>query len=473
MERVRRVESILIGLRKRKSLIIKSILITLFILFILYASISIYFFSHFSINSKINGVDVSWKSVEDANKLLLSHLENYSLKIETRNNDKEMIYGKDIDLKYNIEDEIEELKDKQNSFSWIKNLFTNEINEMQVSVSYSDDLLNEVINSLDCLDEDNLIEPQNASFEYEDGKYNILEEVKGTKIDTDALYKSIAEAIKDGKSSINLDKANCYVEPKYKMDSKKVIETKETLDKYVGVTITYNFGDDNEVLNGDIIHNWLVIDDDLNITFDKVIMMDYVTALAKTYNTFGSTREFKNHAGNIIQVSGGDYGWVIDKNQEVLDLIENIKACKDITKEPAYSQKAQTRGSNDIGDWYVEIDLSNQHLWLFKDGNLIVESDVVTGNTSRNFDTPAGLYQVTYKERNATLRGEGYSTPVSFWIPFNGNIGMHDADTWRYGVYGGNIYTYNGSHGCVNLPYSAAETIYNNIEAGIPVICYN
>lgn len=470
MERVRRGESILIGLRKRKSLIIKSMLITLFILLALYISISIYFFSHFSINSKINGVDVSWQSVEDADKLLLSQLENYSLKLETRNNEEEVIYGKDIDLNYSIENEVKELKDKQNSFSWIKNLITNETNEMQVSVSYNNDLLDEAISSLNCLDESNIIEPENASFEYADGQYNIVEEVKGTKIDEDALYNSISEAIESGKTSINLDKAKCYVEPKYKMDSKEAIETKDILDKYVGITITYNFGNDTETLDGDIIHNWLVVDDNFNITFDEVIMMDYVTALAKTYNTFGSTREFKNYAGNIIQVSGGDYGWVIDKNQEVADLIENIKAAKSITKEPAYSQKAKVRGSNDIGDSYVEINLTKQHLWVYKDGNFVCESDVVTGNTSRNYDTPAGIYQITYKERNATLTGQGYSSPVSFWMPFNGNIGMHDA-SWR-GVFGGNIYTYNGSHGCVNMPYESAQQVYNNIEAGTPVICY-
>lgn len=470
MEKVRLGESILIGLRKRRSLIIKSILITLFILLALYISISIYFFSHFSINSKINGVDVSWQSVDEADKRLLSKLGDYSLTIKTRNNEDEVIYGKDIDLDYSLENEVQKLKDKQNSFSWIKNLFVNKTNEMQIPVSYDKDSLNEVIGSFNCLDESNVVEPENASFEYVDGKYTIVEEVKGTKINNDALYERIIEAIENGESKINLDKSNCYVEPEYKMVSKKVIETKDILDKYVGITINYDFGNDTEVLNGDIIHNWIIVDDNFNITFDEVIMMDYVTALAKAYNTFGSTREFKDYAGNIIQVSGGDYGWVINKNQEVADLIENIKSGKSITKEPAYSQKAKVKGSSDIGDSYVEINLTKQHLWVYKDGNFICESDIVTGNISRNYDTPAGVYQITYKERNATLTGQGYSSPVSFWMPFYGNIGMHDA-SWR-NMFGGNIYTYDGSHGCVNMPYAAAQQVYNNIEAGTPVVCY-
>ena len=77
---------------------------------------------------------------------------------------------------------------------------------------------------------------------------------------------------------------------------------------------------------------------------------------------------------------------------------------------------------------------------------------------------------VTYTTTNATLRGADYETPVAFWMPFNGNIGMHDA-TWRK-TFGGSIYKMNGSHGCINLPYSVAEKIYNTIDQGYAVLVY-
>ena len=101
---------------------------------------------------------------------------------------------------------------------------------------------------------------------------------------------------------------------------------------------------------------------------------------------------------------------------------------------------------------------------------MVLESDFVSGSAARGFDTPAGIYGITYKERNATLAGQGYRTPVSYWMPFNNNIGMHDA-SWR-SSFGGNIYKTNGSHGCINLPYSVAEEIYGYVEKGTPVICY-
>lgn len=34
------------------------------------------------------------------------------------------------------------------------------------------------------------------------------------------------------------------------------------------------------------------------------------------------------------------------------------------------------------------------------------------------------------------------------------------------------IYIYNGSHGCVNLPYDAAKIIYENTDVGTPVLVH-
>ena len=107
------------------------------------------------------------------------------------------------------------------------------------------------------------------------------------------------------------------------------------------------------------------------------------------------------------------------------------------TREPEYSQKAASRGANDYGSTYVEINLTAQHLYFYKNGELLVETDFVSGNESRGWATPGGAYPLTYKQRNATLRGEGYATPVSYWMPFNGGIGLHDA-SWR-GSFGGAI----------------------------------
>lgn len=96
-------------------------------------------------------------------------------------------------------------------------------------------------------------------------------------------------------------------------------------------------------------------------------------------------------------------------------------------------------------------------MFFYKEGKLVVESDFVSGNESRGWSTPAGVYPLTYKQRNATLKGENYATPVSYWMPFNGGIGMHDA-YWR-SSFGGKIYKTNGSHGCINLPPAVQDRL--------------
>ena len=52
-------------------------------------------------------------------------------------------------------------------------------------------------------------------------------------------------------------------------------------------------------------------------------------------------------------------------------------------------------------------------MYFYKDGKKILESDFVSGNVSKGYTTPPGLFSLTYKQRDATLKGQGYASPVS------------------------------------------------------------
>lgn len=104
------------------------------------------------------------------------------------------------------------------------------------------------------------------------------------------------------------------------------------------------------------------------------------------------------------------------------------------------------------------------------DGELKVKTPTVTGNVAKGHATPTGVDPVNYKQRNAVLRGPGYSSPFKYWVPFNGGIGLHDAD-WRTS-FGGDIYKTNGSHGCINLPPNIAGQVYDLVYPGMPVVVY-
>ncbi|MBU3158513.1 L,D-transpeptidase/peptidoglycan binding protein [Clostridium frigoris] len=445
-------------------------LITLPILIVIYLAISMYFSNHFYYGSVINGINASYKTVEQVDKEMLTKSKTYTLDLKERNGVNEQIKATDIAFKYRGKDKIQALKEGQNPFMWIFAIFNLKASEIDGVVTYDDKLLKEQFDKLAVSDSKKTIEPQNASFKYSDNGYVILKEVKGNKVNSKQLYANVVNAIIKGETTIDLEKKNYYVNPKYTSTSQKVKDTKTLLNKYISSKITYSFAGGEEVLKGAIINNWLGVNKNLEITFDEEKMENYIKEIDDNYNTFGNQRNFATSLGTIVKVSGGDYGWLVDRTREVKDLIVDIKGGQTITKEPHYIQTAASHDTNDIGNTYVELNLTKQHLWFYKNGSLIVQGDVVTGDVSKNYATPAGVYVLQYKEKNATLKGEGYSTPVDVFMPFNGGIGIHDA-IWRT-KFGGKIYLTNGSHGCVNSPPILAKTIYENIDAKTPVVCY-
>lgn len=134
--------------------------------------------------------------------------------------------------------------------------------------------------------------------------------------------------------------------------------------------------------------------------------------------------------------------------------------------------KANKVNKYTVGTTYIEIDLDMQHLWYFEDGKLVVSTDVVTGLKNAR-DTSTGLFEIYNKESPARLVGETWDTYVTYWlaVTYDGQ-GIHDS-TWRYDYeYGGNTYTYDGSHGCINTPYGKVEKLYEKVEIGTPVVIY-
>ena len=193
--------------------------------------------------------------------------------------------------------------------------------------------------------------------------------------------------------------------------------------------------------------------------------------LASKYNTYGDEREFLTAKGDTVTIGGGDYGWVIDKEAERAQLIQEVMNGEVKTREPVYSQTAVSRNKNDIGNTYIEVDYTNQHLWYFEEGALKLDSDFVSGNISRGNGSPDGVFKVVYKKSPAVLKGEDYESDVEYFIPFAYNVGFHDA-SWRHGRFGGTIYKTSGSHGCVNMPEDKAAKLYELVAVDTPVIAY-
>lgn len=126
---------------------------------------------------------------------------------------------------------------------------------------------------------------------------------------------------------------------------------------------------------------------------------------------------------------------------------------------------------NNLSNTCAIVDISEQSLKFYFNKEKELETSVVTGKDTS--PTQTGIYSIYYKAKDQVLRGDNYASPVNYWMPFNGGQGLHDADNWRYGVYGGEIYHTNGSHGCVNMPLDAASKVYEKINSGDNVLVKN
>ena len=436
------------------------IIVIIFIIICIYGVFSIYFIKHFYFGTYINEINVSCKTVKEANELLLKESYNYTIKLEERNDVTEYIKGSNINFEYKGSKETEEIKTSQNPFLWIVNIFSNNKYIINEVYSFDRNLLKEELEKLNCFNSEDIVEPIDSCLKYEDGEFKIIKEVYGNKINEEFLYAYLLNSILLGERCINLDEINAYENPKFTSESEKVIKAQNELNKYVSSEIYYIFDNEIEVLDSSIINTWLEVDSTMNVVINEEKIKEYIKTLGIKYDTYGKTRSFKSTTGKNINVIGGNYGWRIDRTKEKEALIKNIKSGEIIKKEPIYLQTALGNHENDIGNTYVEINLTNQYLWFYKSGKIITQGDVVTGNVSRGNATPQGTYTLNYKQKNATLRGVNYNSDVKYWMPFNMNIGIHDA-SWR-NSFGGNIYQTSGSHGCVNAPEYLAKKIFEN-----------
>ncbi len=424
-------------------------------------------------NTWINDMDVSGLTVEQVKGLIASGIDGYTLTFKERGGFEEQIRGQDIGLHPEFDGTLEKIVAEQQPLEWGLRYGQDDGYWIEAMMSYDREKLEEAVNGLDCFLEERMEEPKDAAMsEYIEGiGYQIVPEQPGSRADAKKVLDAAAEAILGLKEQIDLDEHDVYAKPRVTSESMELQAKLEKWNRYVHTTVTYRFGSRSEVLDGDTIHTWLSDDGQGGVLLDEEKVAEYVAGLAKTYNTAYKPKELKTSYGKTVTITGGNYGWRINQSAEAAALTQILRSGESQEREPVYSQTAASHDGNDYGDTYVEINLTAQHLYYYRNGEMVVQSDFVSGNASRGWSTPAGAYPLTYKQRNATLKGEGYATPVSYWMPFNGGIGMHDAG-WR-GSFGGSIYKTNGSHGCINLPPSVAKTIYETIASGMPVLCYH
>lgn len=441
------------------------------LLIILYIGIAAFFSSHFLPGTVLNGEDVSGMTIDEVKDMIRKEASGYVLNLTGRGDLTDSVTAKDISLEPEFDDSLESYLGIGNGFCWPAALLFSRNYATESVATYSEEQLKSVMQDLVFMKEENISQPVDAAIDFDEAsaKYVITKEDNGTAPDEDALLTALEKAVSTMQDTMDLSKTECYVKPKITSDNEKLQALLSSMNQYAAAKITYTFGDDVVTVDGSTIKDWLTVKG-TNVTLDEDAVSEYVNTLARKYDTFGKDRTFTNHNGEQITVSGGDYGWWMDRDSTAEELTEAIKNAKETELTPVYFATASSYGTNDYGTSYVEVDLDEQHVYVYKDGKLVTDTDCVSGKATKDRMTPDGTYSITYKEKDATLVGENYESAVKYWMPFNGNIGLHDA-SWR-SSFGGDIYMTSGSHGCVNLPSDAAAKVFESVEKGEAVIVY-
>lgn len=306
----------------------------------------------------------------------------------------------------------------------------------------------------------------------ESGEVTIEPEVFGNEVSFDILKEKVAEALSTRDYTIKVT-SDDYIKPDILSDDPLLSERKATLEKVIDKEISIKLCGEITSLSGKEL--WSILDGSDDLISDKAYE-NYISKVKSKYDSCYFNRPFTTSYGDEITLEHGNYGWVIDagKTKEIIAKAVTSSSSKP-SVEVAYSRYGQRPALHEFNDTYIEVSISGQHVWAYVNGECLLSDDIISGEITTNdpeTTTNRGVFRLSYKQLKAVLRGADYEEPVTYWMPFDGGIGFHDA-TWRDdSEFGGETYMGNGSHGCVNMRLSSAAVLFDIIDKEIPIIVW-
>ncbi len=459
-------------------------LLFLLMLLIGYFLLAYYYREGFGLNTWINGVYCTGKTVDEVNAELLSKTETPILMITGRDGDSIAIDLTQIGYQEDFYASLNQYKEEQKPWRWIDNILFDKKYELTPGVTYDEELLREAFNGLEMIQREGQ-RPMDYKLENSRNGYYLYDGLS-SRMDIEKVYQAVKEAVETGESALDLRDGDYYYDMPLSEEQKELKVLSERLAAFQSCNIVYDMGDETIPLDAGTMSRFLTVkehagqfevatDENGEFVLKEAAVVAFVAELAEEYDTYGKEREFQSTRGDIITVEGVTYGTKLNQEAEVTYLMEHLLLGESHTDEqqfhiPTYEHEGVVRGRDDIGTTYIEIDMTEQKMYYYRDGELALETDVVTGNTSRRWGTPEGVNYVYAKQKDRVLRGEGYASPVKYWMPVKGNIGIHDAN-WR-DEFGGTIYQRSGSHGCINTPTEKMAELYDMVEIGTPVVMF-
>ncbi len=452
-----------------------------------YVGVALFFSHTFMPHTTVNGRDVSLMGRQELVDTLDQASIDYSLAV-SGDGLNFTVEGADIGLGVDGEAYADAALEATNPWTWPASIWTPRSIEQEMAQSYDEEKLDGLVGEQVATFNTQAKSPANASIAYDDDsdQFTIKPEEMGTLLDEAAVLEEVAQSIDNFTDTLVLDETQ-LAKPEITSVNDKLLAAKDQANSYLTTEVTLKMnGETAEVIGPDRVKDWVAIDDSLNPKLDEAAITEWgKNDLSARLDTVNRERTYTRADGKVITVNGGSYGWSIDSAALTPLVVDAVMSGKSQDVDVPILQSAATvpdEGGRDWGNRYIDVDLSEQYVRMYGDnGSLIWESDCVSGDSSLGHDTPTGVWFIdsnfNKSSPSSVLIGykpdgtKDYESPVRYWMPFIGNsVGLHDAD-WR-GAFGGSIYTYNGSHGCVNLPVSAAEDLCGIVNQGDVVITH-
>ncbi|MBQ8330380.1 MAG: peptidoglycan binding domain-containing protein [Lachnospiraceae bacterium] len=467
---------------RRKSRALLWIFLLLFVIAGCYYCGYTYSQTHFLENTFINGIDVSNMTAPEVEKILSKKAEGYELKITFRDGEVEVIDGDAIGYKVKPDGSVDRILQSQDHKEWFRCFFRRTDGEVEQHTTYDPNRLKAAVSALPELQEDRMVAPKDAYIVLQDTTFTIVPEVEGSLVDIGIVQNAATEAVSKEQTDIVVtDLEGSYKVPSVRAQDAAIVEKCDEYNEMLAGSITWNMPNGESLtVDKNTTVNWLSRDENGEYYRDEDLWEEniefWVDELARNVNTVGKDWTFHSTNRGDITISGGDYGYSVNKvkeREEVWDLLWD----GDTDDREPYFYSVQFNHGSGLGGTYIEANLSSQHVWIYVDGTMVCETDCVSGNTSLGRGTPTGVFQILYKDTDVDLKGQqlangqySYISHVNYWMPFYGGCGFHDA-SWR-SRFGGSIYKSDGSHGCINLPPSITPKFYGYVSKGMPVIVY-
>ena len=442
-----------------------------------YIGLAYYYKDTYSYGTFINGTYATGRTPEELNELFTrgNDYDRLSVRIADRTYD---IEAEDIDYKIDYLGPLRAYKDMQNPYLWITNILDGMKNrEIGPTVYYDKDKLEAYLRGFNI---ERLDEPYVCEIEYSEDGYVLIDN-KDEQYDEVKCIKAIEDSLNAGKLYVIVGD-DCRKDVVYTDEELADRSIYGMIDRYHMTGVNIHIADEVVTLNNAELDRLLVrdaegmpvVNADGTLLITKESVYDGLKDVVSPYNDYNN-HYFTTHDGRVVHLTKGTLGNSVNVNTITDDVYEGlISGEMNIGVELEYTRRMNEKeqeSADTIGNTYIEIDLDNQRMYFYKDGELKVNTNVVTGTHATGQDTPEGVYYIYNMKRNTYLVGENYRCFVYTWMPIVRGVGIHDA-TWRK-LWESDTYLRNGSHGCINTPLEEARYIYDNAYVGLPVIVYS